>query len=236
MLLASRWRERPPVLVVTVDHGLRPEAAEEARLVAENAERLESAVADHDRRPRRDAAICRTGRGARAIAASPQAAREAGFDTIVTAHHQDDQAETFLLQAGEGIGRLRARRHARGGAARRSRPRAAASRRSARGAATRSRRRAACATVTDPSNADLRFDRVRMRALMPTLAEHGLDASRLAETAGAARPRRGGARSLCRRIPEGAFRRRSVRRRERPGGGARRRSRRRSRCGRSRAS
>ena len=44
MLLASRWRERPPVLVVTVDHGLRPEAADEARLVAENAATLGLAV------------------------------------------------------------------------------------------------------------------------------------------------------------------------------------------------
>src|SRR6185369_13774095 len=40
MWLMSRWRERPPVIVVSVDHGLRPEAADEARLVAGNAARL----------------------------------------------------------------------------------------------------------------------------------------------------------------------------------------------------
>jgi tRNA(Ile)-lysidine synthase len=38
-------------------------------------------------------------------------------------------------------------------------------------------------TVADPSNADRRFDRARIRALMPMLAEQGLDAPRLAETA-----------------------------------------------------
>src|SRR5687767_6792616 len=40
MVLVSRWSARPPTLVVTVDHGLRPEAKTEPRLVAENAERL----------------------------------------------------------------------------------------------------------------------------------------------------------------------------------------------------
>jgi tRNA(Ile)-lysidine synthase len=39
------------------------------------------------------------------------------------------------------------------------------------------------AVAEDPSNADPRFDRVRMRAAMPQLAAVGLDARRLAETA-----------------------------------------------------
>jgi tRNA(Ile)-lysidine synthase len=40
MVLLGGWAERPPVLVVSVDHGLRPEAAEETRLVAQNAAAL----------------------------------------------------------------------------------------------------------------------------------------------------------------------------------------------------
>ena len=40
MVLVARWRKRPAVLVVSVDHGLRPEAAAEARIVADNAARL----------------------------------------------------------------------------------------------------------------------------------------------------------------------------------------------------
>jgi tRNA(Ile)-lysidine synthase len=38
-------------------------------------------------------------------------------------------------------------------------------------------------TVADPSNVNLRFDRVRVRKVLPLLAEHALTAARLAETA-----------------------------------------------------
>jgi len=182
MLLASAWRERPPVLVVTVDHGLRPEAADEARLVAANAAALNL--------PSRimTAAVPRTGnlqdaaRRAR-YECLAVAAREAGFDTIVTAHHQDDQAETFLLRLARGSGvyglaAMREEEELDGVVLARPLihvPRAALQRIASD---------SGLETVADPSNLDLRFDRVRMRELMPTLAERGIDAVRLAETAG----------------------------------------------------
>lgn len=183
MLLASRWRDRPPVLVVTVDHGLRPEAADEARLVAENAERLKlpwriMTTAE----PRTNGNLQDWARRARYRCLSA-AAREAGFDTIVTAHHEDDQAETFLLRLarGSGVYGLAAMREEEtlDGIAL-ARPLLRVSRETLGGIAAEG----GLKTVADPSNVDLRFDRVRMRALMPQLAEHGLDATRLAETAG----------------------------------------------------
>jgi tRNA(Ile)-lysidine synthase len=111
------------------------------------------------------------------------AAREAGFDTIVTAHHLEDQAETFLLRLARGSGVY-------GLAAMRqeellddmllARPLLGVPRARLLAIAGES----SLETVADPSNVDLRFDRIRVRKLMPALAEHGLSASRLAETAG----------------------------------------------------
>lgn len=182
MLLASAWRERPPVLVVTVDHGLRPEAADEARLVAANAVALNL--------PARimTVAVPRTGnlqdaaRRAR-YECFAAAAREAGFDTIVTAHHRDDQAETFLLRLARGSGvyglaAMREEEQLAGVVL--ARPLLHVPRATLQRIASDS----GLKIVADPSNLDLRFDRVRMRELMPQLAERGIDAVRLAETAG----------------------------------------------------
>jgi tRNA(Ile)-lysidine synthase len=111
-----------------------------------------------------------------------EAARAAGFDTIVTAHHQDDQAETFLLRLARGSGVY--------GLA------AMADRGTVDGIAlerpllgvTRARLRQVAASsglriVEDPSNSDPRFDRVRVRSALPSLAEIGLTVSGLSETA-----------------------------------------------------
>jgi tRNA(Ile)-lysidine synthase len=183
MALVARWRGRPPALVVTVDHGLRPEAADEARLVAANAERLglPRRIMHAPARPA-SGNLQDWARRAR-YACLAAAAREAGFDAIVTAHHREDQAETFLLRLARGSGvyglaAMSAESAVEG--VRLVRPLLGV----ARSALMREAETAGLATVSDPSNAHLRFDRVHMRVLMPVLAEHGLDSARLADTAG----------------------------------------------------
>jgi tRNA(Ile)-lysidine synthase len=84
-----------------VDHGLRPEAADEARFVAGAAARL--GVAHRMLRwqaPRAGQAKARMARHDLLSAA----AREAGSVMILTAHTEDDQAETFLIRARAGSG------------------------------------------------------------------------------------------------------------------------------------
>ncbi len=182
MALVAAWPERPPTLVVCVDHGLRPEAAAEARRVAENAARLAlpwrimtapnqtqgGNLQDWARRAR--------------YSLLAEAARETGFDTIVTAHHEDDQAETFVMRLarGSGVYGLAAMPEQRtyDGIAL-ARPLLAVS------CATLHEIAAASGLpiVEDPSNSDQRFDRVRVRAALPQLAAIGLTPTRLAETA-----------------------------------------------------
>lgn len=183
MLLVARWNERPPVLVVSVDHGLRPEAAAEAQLVADNAARLGLPVRITRAQGRPEGNLQDWARRAR-YACLAQAAKDVGFDTVVTAHHRDDQAETFLLRLarGSGVYGLAAMRESEElcGDLLLARPLLGVPRAALQKVAEESGLR----TTSDPSNKDDRFDRVRMRALMPVLATHGLDAARLAETAG----------------------------------------------------
>ena len=182
MALVAAWPKRPPTLVVTVDHGLRREAAEEAAMVAANAERLGLPAQIVKAGPI-------TGRGnlqaaARAVRYGLLAdtAKAAGHDTIVTAHHRDDQAETFLLRLarGSGVYGLAAMAPATVfDGLTLARPLLGVSRQALASVAQAS----GLAFVDDPSNADMRYDRVRMRKLLPLLTGHGLSAERLAETA-----------------------------------------------------
>ncbi len=183
MVLMAKWQERPAALVVCVDHGLRPAAAAEAELVVRNGERLGLPVkVVKASEPHVSGNLQDWARRVR-YRCLADAAREAGCDAIVTAHHRDDQAETFLLRLARGSGVY--------GLAAMSetstvhgvevvRPLLDVSRESLGVVVAES----GLPVVSDPSNEDQRFDRVRLRSLMPDLAAHGLTAERLAETAG----------------------------------------------------
>lgn len=186
MWLAARWRRArrrgPELVAVTVDHGLRPEAAREAREVKRLA--AEWGVAHRTVRWRGDKPATGLPAAARAAryALLVKAARRHGAASIVTAHTRDDQAETVLmrLMRGSGLTGL-------GGMA-------AASQRDgvpllrpllglgkARLIATL--RRAGIGYADDPTNRDLHYTRPRLRALMPQLAAEGADARSFARLA-----------------------------------------------------
>src|SRR6476646_5048504 len=114
MWLAARWRRAlargPRLIAVTVDHGLRSEAAREARDV----KRLARTLDLPHRTVRWTGAKPRTGLPAAARAARyrllAQAARAHGATHVLTAHTRDDQAETLLMRmvGGSGIAGLAA--------------------------------------------------------------------------------------------------------------------------------
>jgi tRNA(Ile)-lysidine synthase len=103
LVLAAEWarRRNRPLLALTVDHGLRAEAAAEARFVGETAARL--GVAHRTllwQAPLPGQARARHARHDLLA----EAATHAGSRLILTAHTEDDQAETFLIRARAGSG------------------------------------------------------------------------------------------------------------------------------------
>jgi tRNA(Ile)-lysidine synthase len=186
MWLAARWRRAltrgPRLIVVTVDHGLRSEAAREAREV----KRLAKALDLPHRTLRWTGVKPRTGLPAAARAARyrllAQAARTSGATHILTAHTRDDQAETLLMRMlrGSGIAGLAAmaRESEREGVLL-ARPLLDVPK--SQLVATLSK--AKIAYAEDPTNRDAAYTRPRLRALMPVLAEEGGDSRNLARLA-----------------------------------------------------
>ena len=183
-LLAADWAAARGgrVDALTVDHGLRPESATEAAQVG--------AILTRHRIPH---AVLRWA-GPRPAAGLQEAARAArhalleewcaasGVLHLLLAHHREDQAETFLLRLARGSG-----------AAGLAGMAAVAERRAVRLlrpllAVPKARLRATLEGrgerwISDPSNENPAFDRVRIRRLLPQLAAHGLAPERLAGTA-----------------------------------------------------
>jgi tRNA(Ile)-lysidine synthase len=183
--LLSQWAEKENVQVhaLTVDHGLRAESAAEAAQVGawvKDWPRVTHAVLKIDLPG--DTRIMENARAARYEILSAYC-REHSISRIFTAHHQDDQAETFLfrLAKGSGLDGL------------------AAMRRETRYSETLTILRplldkpkenlvAFCRAqkipyVEDPSNSNDDYARPRLRKSSEILAAEGLTAKRLAVTA-----------------------------------------------------
>ncbi|MGY3440539.1 tRNA lysidine(34) synthetase TilS [Bradyrhizobium sp. USDA 4473] len=186
MWLVARWRRAlargPNLVAVTVDHGLRPEAAREARDVKRLARSLD--LPHHTLRwngPKPATGVPAAARAAR-YRLLAQAARKHGATHILTAHTRDDQAETLLMRMlrGSGVAGLAAmaRETERDGIVL-TRPLLDVSK--AQLIATLNKARIGFAD--DPTNRDVSFTRPRLRALMPLLAEEGGDARNLARLA-----------------------------------------------------
>jgi tRNA(Ile)-lysidine synthase len=186
MWLAARWRAAlsrgPDLLAVTVDHGLRPESAREAREV----KRLARTLGVRHRTMRWSGEKPKSGVPAAARAARyhllATVARQSGASHILTAHTRDDQAETLLMRLlrGSGIGGL-----------------AAMARESEREGVLLARpflnisksqliatlEKARIGYAEDPTNRDLSFTRPRIRNLIEGLGAEGGDARNLARLA-----------------------------------------------------
>lgn len=186
MWLAARWRRGlargPRLIAVTVDHGLRREAAREARDV----KRLAGALDLLHRTMRWTGAKPTTGVPAAAREARyrllAQAARSAGATHVLTAHTRDDQAETLLMRLlrGSGLAGLSAMAELseRDGVTL-ARPLLDV----AKSQLIATLKRARIDFADDPTNRDTAFTRPRLRALLPALAAEGGNVRNLARLA-----------------------------------------------------
>lgn len=170
-----------PVEAVTVDHGLRAEAADEIALVREYCSKNDISHTvltwSWDRKGNLQAAA----REAR-YALIGDWARETGVDWVALGHTKDDVAETFLMrlarQSGvDGLAHMEAR-FKRGGV-NWCRPMMVHGRAEWRTYLTRHH----IAWAEDPSNDDFAFDRVKARRTLAALSPLGIDVDTLAAVA-----------------------------------------------------
>jgi tRNA(Ile)-lysidine synthase len=188
LVLFDEWRKRTgwqgTAEVLCVDHQLRPESGQEAEFVAETARAcgfdcvvLRWSGSKPSTNLQEEARLARY----RLMA---DHMRRTGAEALVLGHHLDDQAETFLdrLTRGSGVAGLSGMAADEGNGPeglRLLRPLLSVSKSDLKAALER-RGRTWC---TDPSNQNPKYKRSRLRAILSLLAEEGLSAERLAQTA-----------------------------------------------------
>jgi len=170
LLWEARLRLKLSLEVVGVDHGLRPEAARELDLVGARAEALELPFlrlpADVARERGRGISLQDAARRARLGALATLAAAR-GARRVALGHQADDQAETVLFRILRGTGLT-----GLGGIPYQRAPFVRPLLDVWRSEILRYLHRRSIPFVEDPSNADLRFARARLRQrILPLLAE-----------------------------------------------------------------
>ncbi|MEL6289033.1 MAG: tRNA lysidine(34) synthetase TilS [Pseudomonadota bacterium] len=210
LLLAHRWqataharsrahrRIKPPRLTVAaIDHGLRPEAADEVAHVATVAGRLDIPFVTRrlDLTRTADQPISQAHARSARYDALCALAEENTCDAIVTAHHADDQAETFLMRLARGS----SARGLAGIAPRRDlcvmRPDGSDNAPPATCALVRpllnvprarlavTLEQAGIAWHDDPTNADVHYERTRVRSALGALEDAGVSRAAINRTA-----------------------------------------------------
>jgi tRNA(Ile)-lysidine synthase len=192
LVLAAEWQARrtsrlPAISVATVDHKLRAQSGAEAEFVGREAARLGLAHTVLDWSGDKPATgLADAARRARYELLGEYAQKFApAITAIVTAHHLEDQAETFAMRLARGAGvdglsSISAER-----ALREASPivlvRPLLSFSKARLLATLAER--GIAFVEDPTNVDARYERARMRQSFPALDAAGISARAVATSA-----------------------------------------------------
>jgi len=187
MLMLARAKKKPAPIVLTVDHGLRPDSAKDAKSVLRTAKKLGL-----------DAHLL-SWKGAKPKSDIEAAAREARYrlmgewclkhkiENLYLAHTLEDQAETFLLRLARGSGldglcamqRIAPYPLPGFGELKLVRPLLGETRANLRATL----KKAGLKWRDDPMNEDPRFARVRIRKAWPQLEELGLSPARIAAAA-----------------------------------------------------
>lgn len=190
MCLAADWSRQSgqaPPLAITVDHGLRTSSAAEATQVGDWARSLGLAhlILSWDGRAHHANLQAEARRARYGLLADALSTRSIGI--LATGHTQDDQAETLMIRLARGSGLMglsgMSSRAAFPGRRQRDMQLVRPLLQVPHARLVATLRARGQHWMEDPSNANPRFLRARIRAAMPALEDLGLSRERLATTA-----------------------------------------------------